>query len=43
MFQIIELICQIINFVAYAVLIWVIWPVINAIVAGINSIFHFFH
>ena len=43
MFQIIELICQIINFIAYAVMVWVLWPVISAIVTAINGIAHFFH
>jgi hypothetical protein len=42
MFQLLELICQIVNAVAYVVLIWVLWPIINAIVAAINSIIHFF-
>jgi len=43
MFPLLELICQIINAIAYGILIWVLWPVISAIVAAINSIAHLFH
>ena len=42
MIQILELIVQIVTTIAYGVLIWVLWPLINAIVAAINAIIHYF-
>jgi len=43
MIAFLELLLQIITTIAYGVLIWVLWPVLSALVAALNAIGHFFN
>ena len=42
MIQILELVVQIVTTIAYGVLFYVLWPLINAFVAAINGFIHVF-
>jgi len=38
-----EIILRVINIIAYGALVWVLWPVLSALVAALNAIAHLFH
>ena len=42
MFQFLEILMQLLNYIAYGFLVWVLWPLLSAIVALLNAVVHYF-
>jgi len=40
MFQFLEILMQLLNYIAYGFLVWVLWPLLSAIVALLNAAVH---
>ena len=43
MIELLEILLRIITAIAYGLLIWVLWPVLNALITALNGIAHLFN